>query len=226
MVEQEEESSEPKDVADCELQTDPIKEDCNIRIVPPPPDSGNARNIPSSLPSPPREPNSKSSEGNRNVTDEKERKRKPSRSPPSKSSTTRSDGSVRLSGKDSSAIDDLVAKALLHATRAKEMAGQVQDASSDDYSHRNRHQNRVRSDGVVSDSEESRDSRKEQRRACRTELTDLIDKLGREKKAPPQYISHIFSDSSRSRSHSSSRSRRRSSSRSRSSSRRRSISID
>jgi hypothetical protein len=236
MVEQEEEGSEPKDVAHSEQQMAsasravPIKdsicsgtaEDCNTRI-------STARKITPSPPPPPREPNSKSSEGNRNVSDEidpVEQKRKQSRSP-SKLPPTRSDGSVRLSGKDSAAIDDLVAKALLHATRTKEMAGQVaQDACSGEYSHHQRQQKRVRSDGVVSDSEESRDSRKEQRRACRTELTDLIDKLGREKKEPPQYISHIFSDSSRSRSHSSSRSRRRSSSRHRSSSRRRSISID
>ncbi|KAL7455659.1 hypothetical protein ACHAWC_007195 [Mediolabrus comicus] len=231
MVKQEEESSEQSDVANDEQQmasanrADPIKdsicsrtaEDCNTRI-------STARKITPSPPPPPREPYSKSSEGNRNVSDEidpVEQKRKQSRSP-SKLPPTRSDGSVRLSGKDSAAIDDLVAKALLHATRTKEMAGQVaQDACSGDYSHHQRQQN-----GVVSDSEESRDSRKEQRRACRTELTDLIDKLGREKKEPPQYISHIFSDSSRSRSHSSSRSRRRSSSRHRSSSRRRSISID
>ena len=124
---------------------------------------------------------------------------------------------LRLRGKNPEAIDALVANALKHARRVKEMA-EDQVSKSDDLSEtdeescidemlRKRRQHyRRRSSGVMSDGEESSESREAQRRACKVELAYLLKTIDSELRQPPQYLSHVFS-SEKTRSHSSSEDR-------------------
>jgi len=200
---------DPVELSPCSVISEKFK--CNIKtnIVPPPPPYQNSRVNSRRAPPPPRRPppppyegpqaeSSSEAESPVEPIDSVDRKGKSLRNP--KRPRSRSDGFVRLSGKSPASVDALVADALRHARRVKEMAeGQVSRSDEsyiDDMLRKHRQQCRRRSSGVTSDSDEdSSESRKAQRRAHKIEMAYLLKRNDSE---------HDVSSSDKSTSHSSS----------------------
>ena len=184
---------DPVECSPCSVDNEKFKSNIKTSTVPPPPpyptrrvDSGKTPPSPRCPPPPPPPPPpfesshaGSNSEGERTdePIDSVDRNRKTRRK--SKRASSRSDGFVRLSGKNPKAVDALVADALNYARKAKKISEDVSEPEEsyiEDVFRKHRQFCRRRSSGVMSDSDES----SEQRRAHKTELADLLKKVDTE----------------------------------------------